>query len=361
MIKKHLHKDFRWNGTSFKTEDSLFQFVDDHFPELMTFIQEWLGDKGLIHCMTSGSTGAPKMISLERKYMVNSAKATGAYFNLGAGTTALLCLPLGFIAGRMMLIRSMVLGWHLDSIEANSAPEIPKKSSYDFSAMVPLQLHHCATNLGQIKTLIVGGGEVSKSLRSRIQNLQTKIYATYGMTETVSHVALMPLNKSAGYTDLNKYFIGLEGVGFSVDQRQCLCINAPDIGALGIVTNDIVELMSNTRFKWIARYDNVINSGGVKLIPEVLENKFRALIDGEFFVHSIPDKVLGEKLVIIVETTEEVISLASLVEFQKVNASEISKYELPKKIYFLKSFVKTETGKVNRKQTMNQIHVPDKS
>ncbi len=361
MSKYSLHKDFRWNGASFKTEESLFQFVDDHFPDLITFMQEWLGDEGLIHCMTSGSTGTPKMISLERQYMVNSAKATGAYFNLGSRTRALLCLPLGFIAGRMMLIRSMVLGWHLDSIEPNSVPEIPKKSAYDFSAMVPLQLHHCVANLDQIKTLIVGGGEVSKSLRDGIQNLQTKIYATYGMTETVSHVALMPLNKSAGYNDLNNNFIGLDGVRFSVDQRQCLCINAPDIAVQEIVTNDIVELISNKRFKWIGRYDNVINSGGIKLIPEVIENKFRALIDSNFFVHSIPDKVLGEKLVIIVENTDEELSLGSLVEFQKMNASEISKYEVPKKIYFLKSFEKTETGKVNRKQTMNQISTPGKT
>ena len=361
MSNYFLHKDFKWNGTSFKTKESLFRFVDDHFPELLTFMEEWFGDQGLIHCMTSGSTGAPKMIGLERQYMVNSAKATGAYFNLGAGTRALLCLPLGFIAGRMMLIRSIVLGWHLDSIEPNSTPEIPKKSSFDFSAMVPLQLHHCAANLDCIKTLIVGGGEVSKSLRGRIQNLQTKIYATYGMTETVSHVALMPLNKRAGYTYLKNSFIGLEGVRFSVDQRQCLCINAPDLAVKEIVTNDIVELISDKRFKWIARYDNVINSGGVKLIPEVIENKFSALIDGDFFVHSIPDKVLGEKLVMIVETTEEVLSLGSLVKFQELNASEISKYEVPKKIYFLKSFIKTETGKVNRKQTMDQIYVPGKS
>jgi len=349
MSKYFPHKDFRWNGTSFKTKESLFQFVDEHFPELIIFIEEWLGDEGLIHCMTSGSTGAPKMIGLERKYMVNSAKATGAYFKLGAGTSALLCLPLGFIAGRMMLIRSMVLGWHLDSIEPNSRPEIPKKNTYDFSAMVPLQLHHCAANLGQIKTLIVGGGEVSKPLKDRIQNLQTKIYATYGMTETVSHVALMPLNRGAGCDELNNNYIGLKGVRFSVDQRQCLCINAPGITDHEIVTNDIVELISDKRFKWIARYDNVINSGGVKLIPEMIEKKFSALIDANFIVHSIPDKVLGEKLVMIIETTQEVLSLGNLAEFQELNASEISKHEVPKKIYFLISFVKTKTGKVNRK------------
>ena len=361
MSKYFLHKEFRWNGISFKTKESLFQFVDDHFPELITFVKEWFGDEGMIHCMTSGSTGVPKMISLGRQYMVNSAQATGAYFNLGAGTSALLCLPLGFIAGRMMLIRSMVLGWHLDSIEANSAPEIPKNSSYDFSAMVPLQLYHCATNLDCIKTLIVGGGAVSKSFRERIENLQTKIYATYGMTETVSHVALMPLNKSAGNSDHNNSFTGLKGVRFSVDQRQCLCINAPDIADQMIVTNDIVELISDTRFIWIARYDNVINSGGVKLIPEVIENKFSALINGDFFVHSIPDEVLGEKLVIIIETTEHLLTLEDLMEFQEMNVSEISKYEVPKKIYFLDSFSKTETGKVNRKQTMLQIDFPNKS
>jgi O-succinylbenzoic acid--CoA ligase len=350
-----LHHDFKWNSTSFSNEIELIQFVDDQFPELKNFIREWFGDRGVIYAMTSGSTGEPKKIRIDRQHMINSAKATGAFFDVGPSSAALLCLPLGYIAGRMMLIRAMVLGWHLDTIAANAAPEIPLDTSYDFSAMVPMQLFHSWDQLHHIKTLIVGGGEVADSLKEKLQNLSTKIYATYGMTETITHVALMPLNKAAGYTEDNNVFTALPGIHFSVDKRQCLRITAPGISFKEVATNDIVELISSKSFKWVARVDHVINSGGVKLIPELIERKFNTLIRQRFFVDSLPDKVLGEKLVMMVENDNIDGLLKKLEAFQRQRPLEISKYEVPKEIFFVKKFVQTETGKINRNQTMNLI------
>lgn len=355
MNIKFLHKDFKWNGNSFSSEENLFQYVDHDFPEISIFIREWFNDQGLIHCRTSGSTGKPKTIGLERRHMINSAMATGQYFDLGPGSSALLCLPLAFIAGKMMLIRAMVLGWHLHSIEPSSTPRIPKNIHYDFSAMVPLQLHNSLNNLNGISTLIVGGGEVSSFLKSRIENLSTKIFATYGMTETITHVALKPLNKLAGFTEENDVFSGLPGISFSKDSRQCLCIQAPAVSEEEVVTNDIVELMSDTQFKWIGRYDNIINSGGLKLIPELIEHKFKALIKERFFIAAIQDQVLGEKLILIVEGDKEDNMLKKLNDFQNLHSEEILRYEVPKMIFFANKFVQTETGKLRRKATMDLV------
>ena len=352
MNDKSLHKEFKWNGNSFTNQGSLFHFVDRDFPEISNFIREWFDDDRLIHCMTSGSTGKPKLIGLERQHMINSAQATGHFFNLGAGSKALLCLPMEFIAGKMMLVRAMVLGWHLDSIDPNSRPEIPKDTHYDFSAMVPLQLSNSLNKLDTIRILIVGGGETSPNLRSKLTNLRAKIYATYGMTETITHVALMPLNKPAGLSEKNMSFTGLPGISFSTDFRQCLCIQAPGISDKEIVTNDIVELISDHQFNWLGRYDNIINSGGVKLIPEAIEKKFKTLIQERFFLAAVPDQVLGEKLILIVEGEQENELLESLQDFQTHHSHEISRYEIPKQVYFTKAFIQTDTGKIKRKATI---------
>ena len=351
MKVKLWHKDFSWDGNSFTSDQDIIDFVADRYHELSIFIDEWFGDSGQIHMKTSGSTGKPKTIVLSREHMVNSARATAAFFNLEAGSKALLCLPLGFIAGRMMLVRSMVMGWHLDSIEPSSTSDIPQNRSYHFSAMVPLQLYNSLDHLDHIKTLIVGGGEVPSSLRERIQNLTTKIYATYGMTETITHIALSPLNKSAGKRISEMIYTALPGVDLSIDNRQCLVINAPHIGAEEIVTNDIVELITNDSFKWLARYDHVINSGGVKLIPELIESRYKNLIDREFFVYGVPDKRLGEKLVLVIEGLERASILEKIQELQQQLGDAVPKYEIPKEILFIKKFVRTETGKINRSQS----------
>ena len=351
MKAKFWHKDFCWDGTSFSTDQDIIDFVANHYPELSVFIKEWFSDSGQIQMQTSGSTGNPKKIILSREHMINSARATAEYFNLKAGSKALLCLPLGFIAGRMMLVRSMIMGWHLDTIESTSRPKITKQVQYDFSAMVPLQLYNSMNDLENINVLIVGGGEVSDTIINKIASFNTKIYATYGMTETITHIALSPLNKSAGRKGSETIFKALPGVSLSADNRQCLVIKAPHICHEIVVTNDIVDLRSDNTFKWLARYDNVINSGGVKLIPELIESRYKNLIDADYFVYGIADKRLGEKLVLVIEGEETALMFKKIDEFHHKLSDAVPKYEVPKEIFFIKTFSRTETGKINRSQS----------
>ena len=347
-----LHSDFRLNGKAFDTVKVFKRFIDSNYPELVHFIEEWFGVEGIIHFKTSGSTGTPKRIGLKRSHMINSAKATASYFNLPSESRALLCLPLGYIAGRMMLVRAMVMGWHLEIINPDSRPEISSQNYYDFAAMVPLQLHNSLDTIQNVKTLIVGGGIVSNSLLSKIEALPSRIFATYGMTETITHVALSPLNLAAGQKGSGLLYEALPQVEFSVDCRGCLLINARQVTDETIVTNDVVNLHSQTSFKWLARYDHVINSGGLKFFPEQIEKKLEALVEDAFFIAGLSDDVLGERIVMFVEGQQNHGLLDSLKAYQKKYPEKLSKNEIPRDIYFLKSFQRTETDKILRDTTL---------
>ena len=346
-----VHKEFQLNGRSFSDEEELISFSNGISSSLHQFLIDWFSESEVVIVKTSGSTGKPKPIELKKEYMKNSALATGEFFNVLEKTKALCCLPIDFIAGKMMMVRAMVLGWHIDVIEPNSNPLEFVQKSYDFSAMVPLQLSNSLHKIHLIDQLIVGGGVVSVEIEEAIQHLPTKIYATYGMTETITHIAIKPLNKSC-HSELvsESYYKALPNVSISTDEKNCLVINAPKVSDEVILTNDVVDLVSSTEFIWRGRHDNVINSGGVKLHPEEIEKKLSNFIEARFFVIGIPDKKLGEKLVLIVEGK----SNSHLLDEIR-NLKELAKFETPKEVFFVPHFEETPTGKIQRKNTLDMV------
>ena len=195
-----IHNSFRLNGTSFCSQKELLVFAKKLSSSTYSFLSDWFNNADFITLNTSGSTGVPKSIKLKKEHMINSAIATGAYFKLPENTKALLCLSTDFIAGKMMLIRALILGWHTDIVMASSNPLIGISKQYDFCAMVPIQLNNSIDKLHLIKKLIVGGGAVSKSLQHKIQDLKTEVFATYGMTETIKHIAIKKLNNFSNVT-----------------------------------------------------------------------------------------------------------------------------------------------------------------
>ena len=339
MEWNNIHRSFRLNDISFNSVNELIKYSEISSKELSFFLKEWFSDEDFIKVNTSGSTGKPKTIFLKKEYVINSAKATDSFFGLSKNTNALLCLPTTYIAGKLMVVRALILGWHLDVVLTSLHPLNNVNKQYDFSAMTPMQVENSLYFLNTIKQLIVGGGVVSKSLEEKLQTLKTKVFATYGMTETITHIAVKKLNHKI-YTP--NYYQLLPGVEIYKDQRDCLVIKAPKITDDIIFTNDVVQLISDKQFNWLGRFDNVINSGGIKLQPEVIENKLSNVLTNRFFVTGFSDEYLGEKLVLIVEGKE------TKINFTKSN---LTKYEVPKTIYFLDGFIETETGKVNRKQT----------
>lgn len=343
-----IHKKFKLNGQSVETVKELLDSSKAISLETYNFLLEWFNNKPVVIVKTSGSTGVPKEIQVQKKHMINSAKATGTYFNLIENTTALLCMSPKFIAGKMILVRALTLGWHLDVVAPVSNPLEGCNQTYDFCAMVPLQLNNSLNNIEKISKLIVGGGVVSNVLLEKIKHVKTNIFATYGMTETVTHIAVKKLNNIGEQDSLN--YQVLPNVEVSVDNRNCLIIKASNIADETIITNDIVALISKNKFKWLGRFDNIINSGGIKLIPEQIEAQIATTLSNRFFVAGKKDNLLGEKLILIIEGefNEKVIQKVQKIDFQ-IN------YEKPKEIYFINNFIETSTQKINRKETLKLL------
>lgn len=324
----------------------LIEKANDDEVAIGTFILEWLDADVFICVKTSGSTGAPKEIQLRKKNVYNSAFATVTYFNLLEGTKALLCMPSEYIAGKMMLVRAMIAGWDLHTRAPKKNPLANCNENYDFTAMVPYQVFHSLSDLYKVKKLIVGGGAVPWKLEEQLQSLSTNIFATYGMTETISHIAVRPINGK----EKSVVFSALPNVVFSQTENTCLQIHASEISEKTVETNDVVELISSTSFKFLGRIDNVINTGGVKVHPEAVEEKLSRHINQAFFVASEEDSALGERVILIVESKKKL----QLDHYFEVFEA-LSTYQKPKKIYSTPQFVYTETGKVKRAETLKKI------
>lgn len=350
------HPEFRLNKLYYNNEDlaavaySLIKEGEPYEGKAGNFLLDWLNDKDYVVVQTSGSTGTPKKIRIRKQAMVNSARTTGKFFDLPPATTALHCLPVNYIAGKMMLVRAMVLGWHIDLVPPKANPLDQIFKIYDFCAMTPFQLDNSLSRLHLIKKLIVGGGAVSATLQDLVRGIETEVYETYGMTETVSHIAARQINIKKKNQDPVPFSV-LPNVDISTDDRGCLVIDAPLLSDETLVTNDVVEKLSEKTFILKGRYDNVINSGGIKLHPEEIEAKLAPVIAHRFFVTSLPDPALGEKLVLMVESEFSETALHNL-EREIKSCHNLGEYERPKKIYFVEKFEETPNGKIHRVNTL---------
>ena len=355
-----LHPKFQLNGSSYTTEElsehayTLVKEGEPYEMDIGAFLLDWLSKEPTLTVRTSGSTGTPKPIVIKKIHMVNSAMATGSFFKLEAGNTALHCLPTDFIAGKMMLVRAMVLGLRLTCVAPTSVRIDTKQNHYDFAAMVPLQLRNSMDYIDCIGSLIVGGAPFSPDLKDLVAQKRTKIYETYGMTETVTHIAIKQVNHlNDRDLDTSDVFNVVPDVSLSQDDRDCLIIHAPKVADSLIVTNDVVDLVSPTQFKWLGRYDNVINSGGIKLIPEQIEAMLSNIISQRFFITGLTDEVLGQKLVLVVEGKIQVEEIRQLLK----SIEELSKYQIPKNIFVLPKFLETKTGKIHRSKTLELLNL----
>lgn len=351
MNPKDIHPDFRLNGISFSFDDlkevgyCLVKEGENYEIAIGNFLIDWVDDTDTISVSTSGSTGTPKIIKLKKQQMINSALATGNYFALSAKNTALLCLPTDYIAGKMMLVRAMVLGLHLDYVVPDSKPLAAIKKEYDFSAMIPLQLENSLAKINLLKTLLVGGAPLSNALITKVQKKKSHIYETYGMTETITHIAVKKINHSQNKVT---YFEALPKVNLGIDDRNCLVLHAPEVSDDVVKTNDVVNLISDNQFEWLGRFDTIINSAGVKLNPEIIEAKLSSILTSDFFAAGISDATLGQKLVLIIEGDYHPQDIEEKIKQVKT----LTKFEVPKEIYTLQKFIRTENGKIQRAKTL---------
>lgn len=315
--------------------------------EVNTFLEEWENENDYIEVQTSGSTGKPSMIVLKKVKMLISAKNTLNYLNISKNATALLSLSPTTIAGKMMVIRSIVGELNLIVGPVNSNPLENIDLPIEFVAMVPMQLknalENCANKLKKIPAILIGGGPISNSLSALLKENQITVFHTYGMTETISHVAMRKVGKNQ-----QTEFQALPGITFSEENEQ-LVVHYPAINIDFLKTNDQVLLTSKRTFQWIGRTDFLINSGGKKLNPEEIEDTISELLDIPYFISSLPDDKFGQKVILVIESTY------SLKLTKEVLHTKLSNYSIPKEIYYLEKFTRTAIGKINRGLTMQQI------
>jgi len=323
--------------------------------EIWEFIMDWFSPDEYLEVQTSGSTGKPKQIQLLKEHIRESARLTLDFFGLKPGDMALLCLPVKYIAGKMMVVRSLEGGLNLLLIKPSGIPDVRPFDKITFSAMVPMQVTELLSEydgkiqLEKINKLIIGGSFIDKTLDDKLINSGNRIWQTYGMTETISHIALRKVNGP----DATSWYSPLPGVDLKKDERGCLVITAPHIGVQDLITNDRVEFNEKGLFKVLGRTDNVVISGGVKLYPGEIEQKLSGLVENDFIVTGLPDNKLGEKLVLFIEG-EDTFKSGKEDLWQDVKR-RLSGYEVPKTIIFLKAFNRNSQGKIMRKMTVDNF------
>ena len=312
------------------------------------FIAEWQNDEPTVLVHTSGSTGKPKPLRVEKLRMAASARITCQFLGLHKGDTALLCMPLDYIAGKMVVVRSLVWGLRLVAVEPSGHPLRGLHEAPDFAAMVPLQVYNTMqvpeerARLRQIRHLIIGGGAVSDELVSELGDFPNCVWSTYGMTETLSHIALRRLNGEQA----SQWYEPFEGVDVSLNADGCLVINAPAVCAEPLTTNDIAEIAADGRhFRIRGRRDNVVCSGGIKLQIEEIEAKLQPFVDVPFMITKSSDARLGEMVVMLVvsDDTEQL---------QAVCSAHLTRYEMPRVFVSVDALPMTETGKPARAEAM---------
>lgn len=312
--------------------------------KVLDYIKEWFSYSKTVKIQSSGSTGIPKIFEVEKSKMLNSAEMTCNFLDLKEGNVALICLPIEYISGKMMVVRSILRKLKLKIAEPSTNPLQNINQEIDFCAMTPLQVENSLDKLHLIKNLIIGGASVSETLKNKIfqalkpSNSPTQIFETYGMSETLSHIALRQI-----FPHQEDWFKIFEDVEISLDERDCLKIFAPKLNSEILKTNDLVEINNQNQFRFLGRLDNVINSGGAKIFPEELEKLVKQIIPNEVIFLGINDEKLGQKLILIIEGSEsEVIK-------QKFSAINYEKsFYKPKDVIFVEQIPRTPNGKVNR-------------
>ena len=340
---------------------------------LKNFLSEWYSPKSFIEVITSGSTGTPKIIQLEKEFVATSAQRTIQFFQLKEGDRVLHCLPIKFIAGKLMVIRALIGELDLHIVEPETDFSFLQTEKFKFAAMVPAQVSKILQSESQsgswfknLEYLIIGGSAIPFELEKQLQNVSTACYSSYAMTETATHIALRKLNGS----DSSEFYHCFEDILVQLSENGCLKIFMPGLAKHPLQTNDLAELKNEKTFLILGRSDNVIISGGIKYSPEQIEKKLEPFIDIPFLISSLPHESLGEQIVLVLESlllTPPKEGSFSLYNINNIEDSEIvnqlksicnrhlKKYEQPRQIIFIQHFPLTSNHKINRKQLQQNL------
>ena len=315
----------------------------------MAFVDEWNNDSAYVEVKTSGSTGEPKRMLVEKRRMLNSARITCDFLGLKPGDTALLCMSTDYIAGKMMVVRSIERGLRLIEVEPCGHPLADNYQlstihyQLNFAAMVPMQVYNSLQvpeekeRLMAIRHLIIGGA-IDEEMEAELRSFPNAVWSTYGMTETLSHIALRRISGP----EASEWYTPFPTVTLSTNDEGCLVIDAPEVCAQTLVTNDIVELKPDGRFRIRGRKDNVICSGGIKIQIEEVEQALKKYVRVPYIISKRKDPKFGEIVVLLTE--------GDTAQVQTICQQVLPKYHQPKLYLKIDKIPLTETGKPARKE-----------
>lgn len=343
-----------FQGQSYSPNDAeQIKKVAPDYTFFIDFICDWVKGNQTFTFRSSGSTGAPKAIQVTREQITASVQGTASILDLSPNDQVWLCLNPDFVASLMMAARALILDMDLHITTPSSDPFKDQVGfQADFASFVPLQIYHMIANdqlgeLEQIKNVLIGGAPLTPEAQQTLSSLKNNIYLSYGMTETVSHIALMNLSaKKDTYTCV-------KGIEILTDENSCLRVKGKVSQDLWLQTTDVIELLNDREFKWLGRVDHVINSGGIKIHPELLEKEIAPLLNQtDFFIAGIPNEQLGEQAILV---TNQSISPDTFDTIQLEIEQKFSRHHIPREFYWVPKFVRTDSGKLNRKKTTELI------
>jgi len=354
------------NGIRYYPEEYLIaskqvSSLPDFEKSVITFILDWKSGKERFELKSSGSTGVPKHISLYRNQLIASAKSTLDYLSITGGGRSLLCLDPRHIAGLMMIVRSLVGEMDLYAVSPSANPLLKHNfdPAIDLAAFVPYQvveiLNHDTSlkRFHKLRNILIGGADIATAMVRKLSGSTSRVYHTFGMTETVSHIALKSM---IGVGQNNPYEV-MPGIHIGQDERGCLTVTGEVTRGEQIITNDLVEIIDKGKFRWLGRIDQVVNTGGIKVNLNALETRIREILEAEgyafnFIVDHMANEKLGRQIIFIAESTDVSIDHTWI---RNILKESIDRYEIPKKVFRIKQFPRTKTGKVNRLDILRNI------
>ena len=333
------------------SQSSLDKSLPDWITKIHNFLRDWFSDNTHIKLQTSGTVAEKTYFLRAKKYLQFSAEESLSILNIPNKAKTLLCLPANYIAAQLMLIRALIGNLHLHCIAPDAKPLEKCKDGFDFAAMVPYQLCNALKNIKNIRCLLIGGGFLSHSIKKKIQTSESNIYETFGMAETLTHIALRRITDKP-----EKFFSPLPSVQIKQNEKGCLMVKSPQRGLKNYLkTQDIVKIYKNGSFEWLGREDFVIETGSIKICPETLEKKIHSHLPflDNFFISSQAHFQLGSELIMLIEGTS---NKELLQKIKKKLAIHLKFYEIPKNFFFVESFSRSAQMKILRKKTLQKVN-----
>ncbi|WP_370087059.1 AMP-binding protein [Ekhidna sp.] len=325
-------KNFRLKLEEILKEELPTETYNDTEKNVLKIVRNWHSDKSYFFHQTSGSTGAPKQIEISREKIKYSSQATMSFIGSKATiNNSLLCINPEFIGGAMVIYRALIydLDIHIVEPETDFMTHLDSESKFDLVSVVPMQFEKLTQDqISRFKVILIGGAPMP----IKNESYRAQVFSTFGMTETVSHIALRPLS--------DEIFTATGDTEIAIEKDHSLKIKGTITDHKWLKTNDLIELISNKSFKWLGRKDFIINSGGIKLNPETIEQSLQDQIEGDFMVGSMADEKLGRKVILLLEQDHKLIDFSRLETYQK-----------PKEVFFNQRIFKTASNKIDRLKT----------